>query len=362
MSSESSLPSSVSSDEEMANVIKNYGTKELIEYLRKKNLGLDVEDFAIFHKEKITGLAFLGLNDEKFRSIGFALGLATILANIITDLKSNIPKPNTGLVSVFVDNSNVLIEGKYTVGDIEETGEYDRQRGSYYISQLHLDHGRLLRTVLNGRKMGSDPVIVGSRPPRDDAIWDQAKKDGFMVIVYDRNFLNKENIDTTLVLNASKVIYLKDPGTLVLIAGDGDYESMISEAIRLKWKVEIWFWSKGMSVNLLKKDSTCYLDNYYKHFTFAVGPNLEKKTVLQVTDGEMIKKWKDKQVMDCYVSLGLFGWWNWDEDEDGNDILYMFFDDKTHSADAKKWLEGKYSDNIKVWEVQERKRKNSLKK
>ncbi|RHZ81415.1 hypothetical protein Glove_120g209 [Diversispora epigaea] len=75
----------------------------------------------------------------------------------------------------------------------------------------------------NGRKMGSDPVIVGSRPSRDDEIWDQAKKDGFTVIVHDRNFVNK---DTTLVL------YLKDP----------------------------------------------------------VGLNLEKKLVLQVTDGEMIKK------------------------------------------------------------------------
>ncbi|CAG8626891.1 3350_t:CDS:1, partial [Gigaspora rosea] len=60
---------------------------------------------------------------------------------------------------------------KEIVGIIEDkkTVVYDRYRNSY-ISQLHLDHGHLLSTVLKGLRMGSFPVIVGSRPPDDDEI------------------------------------------------------------------------------------------------------------------------------------------------------------------------------------------------
>ena len=155
-------------------------------------------------------------------------------------LIANTPKSPTEFVSVFIDNSNILIEGKYTVGDIEEAGVYDRQRKSHHISQLRLDHGRLLKTVLKGQKMGSNPIIVSSYPPKDDEIWAQAKKDGFTVIVYDRNCVNKEKkVDTSLVIAGMRVIYKKDPGIFVLIANDSVYEPIVNEAIQSKWKSEI---------------------------------------------------------------------------------------------------------------------------
>ncbi|GBC30399.2 hypothetical protein GLOIN_2v1684954 [Rhizophagus irregularis DAOM 181602=DAOM 197198] len=41
---------------------------------------LDDDDFSILRKEKITGLSFLDLNEENFRSVGFVLEPATLLA------------------------------------------------------------------------------------------------------------------------------------------------------------------------------------------------------------------------------------------------------------------------------------------
>ncbi|CAG8667317.1 6275_t:CDS:2, partial [Paraglomus brasilianum] len=71
--------------------------------------------FEILHKEEITGLDFLETTKEKFQSYGLKRGSATRLAKFIADLKkSNTPKSNTGTVYVFVDNSNLFIEGKYT--------------------------------------------------------------------------------------------------------------------------------------------------------------------------------------------------------------------------------------------------------
>ena len=45
--------------------------------------------------------------------------------------------------------------------------------------------------VLNPRTLslltiGSNPVIVGSRSPPNDSLWDRIRKHGFNVIVYDR--------------------------------------------------------------------------------------------------------------------------------------------------------------------------------
>jgi hypothetical protein len=103
------------------------------------------------------------------------------------------------------------------------------------------------------------------------------------------------------------------------------------------------------------------LDDYYKCFTFAVGPNPKKKFALRITDGETIKNCKDGMIMDCYVSLGLFGWWK-REKEGKDDNVYMYFDDKIHIMKAKRWLEDKFSDTIQVCEVQEQKEYNPFKR
>ncbi|POG65015.1 hypothetical protein GLOIN_2v1483414 [Rhizophagus irregularis DAOM 181602=DAOM 197198] len=67
----------------MSDVVKDFNTEELIDYLGRKNLKLNKDDIKILHKEKISGLAFLELTEEKFRSIGLALESATTLAKFI---------------------------------------------------------------------------------------------------------------------------------------------------------------------------------------------------------------------------------------------------------------------------------------
>src|SRR6185436_9626874 len=148
---------------------------------------------------------------------------------------------------VFMDNSNLFIEGKFTVGRLEQAGEFDFQRRIYQLHELCIDHGRLLSVVLKGRKMGSNPVIVGSRPPPNDSLWDRIKNQGFDAKIYQRNIENKEKkVDMFLGVSAAVTASTTDPGILVLVAGDGDYEPAISEAIKFNWTIEVWFWSSGM--------------------------------------------------------------------------------------------------------------------
>ena len=51
---------------------------------------LDEDDIKILCKEKISGLAFFELTEEKFRSIGLALELATTLVKFIEGLNQKL--------------------------------------------------------------------------------------------------------------------------------------------------------------------------------------------------------------------------------------------------------------------------------
>ncbi|CAG8739134.1 uncharacterized protein OCT59_012857 [Rhizophagus irregularis] len=75
------------------------------------------------------------------------------------------PLPDNS-VYVFVDDSNLFIEGKFAVGTKEMLGCLS-SRG-FQLNEFRIDHGLLLEVVLDGRLKGSKPVLVGSRPPSDE--------------------------------------------------------------------------------------------------------------------------------------------------------------------------------------------------
>ncbi|CAG8597953.1 6317_t:CDS:2 [Ambispora leptoticha] len=80
---------------------------------------------------------------------------------------------NLTILYPFIDNSNLLIEGKYIVGRLENAG---------------------------------NPTIIGSRPPDEDTLWNSVRDLSFDVTIYDR------------------------------VADDGDYEPVVREALNLEWK------------------------------------------------------------------------------------------------------------------------------
>ncbi|CAG8615602.1 1466_t:CDS:2, partial [Diversispora eburnea] len=129
-----------------------------------------------------------------------------------------------------------------------------------------------------------------------------------------------------------EIVKTDTPGILALIAGNGDYDPLIVKALKYNWKEYLDFLSlTGLFIVCIITINTLhmYLDLVLK------------KIVLKITDSETIKRWKDGNILNCYVSLKLFGWWY---KEDNN--VYMYFDDKAHLTDAKKWLKDKYPDSI----------------
>ncbi|RHZ44027.1 hypothetical protein Glove_772g21 [Diversispora epigaea] len=123
-----SSPSSIYSDEEiitrtMGDVIKDYDTEELIDYLDRNNLKLIKADFDIFRRERITGHDFLKTTKEEFCSYGLKAGPAKRLADFVEGLNETKLQCFSSYNSL--DKLKTLLR-KYKVNVYEEIGDDDK--------------------------------------------------------------------------------------------------------------------------------------------------------------------------------------------------------------------------------------------
>lgn len=159
-------------------------------------------------------------------------------------------KPNTMADYIYVDNSNVHIEGqrvsaiaKGMAANIFEAMNLDIIDHAYRV-----DFGRLHWFLV-----GNDPidmkrvVLFGSRPPPDDTLWAYAKQAGFEVRLENRNVAGKEKkIDTGLATLITKDAYKSGVPTadrFFIVAGDSDYVPTVKELTEDGYKVFVVFWN-----------------------------------------------------------------------------------------------------------------------
>ena len=150
---------------------------------------------------------------------------------------------------VYVDNSNVFIEGK-RVKAVESglaMNIYDAMNNGVLEHNYKLDFGRL-HDFIAGDEVSNIRrcMLFGSRPPPNDSLWDAARRAGFDVTVEDRNVQNKEKkIDTGIVASMTKDAYTicdKDSDTITLAAGDGDFVPAVVQLVEDGFNVEVVFW------------------------------------------------------------------------------------------------------------------------
>jgi uncharacterized LabA/DUF88 family protein len=140
---------------------------------------------------------------------------------------------------VFVDNSNVLIEGQ-RYAQMKHKGS--SKRGYFRRDSYQIDWGKFLYLLKEQDTRGfSDvPVLYGSRPPAEDSIWQRMRDDGLDVKLLDRNIRNKEKgVDMAMGMDIAQLIYgSHTPRTIVMAAGDADYVPAIERAKAKNWTVE----------------------------------------------------------------------------------------------------------------------------
>lgn len=150
---------------------------------------------------------------------------------------------------VYVDNSNVFIEGKQ-VSAVEKgyaLNIWEAIENRVLDNEYRLDFSKLHTFTA-----GSDPtkikraVLFGSRPPINDAIWASAERVGFETIIEDRNVSNREKkIDTAITVAMTRDAYKQmnfAEDRITLVAGDADYVPAIQCLREDGCTVDVFFW------------------------------------------------------------------------------------------------------------------------
>lgn len=108
---------------------------------------------------------------------------------------------------VFVDNSNVLIEGRRFA---EAKKSRNGKLSPYKDAGYEIDWGKFLYLLKekDTRAFIDVPVLYGSRPPAEDSVWNRIRDDGFDVKLFDRNIRNKEKgVDMEMGMDVAQLLY-----------------------------------------------------------------------------------------------------------------------------------------------------------
>ena len=138
---------------------------------------------------------------------------------------------------VFVDNSNVWIEGKIASAVAKGWAKNTAEAHSRRIEDKawRIDFGKLLSCVTYGDIQNiKKAVLFGSKPPHNDSLWNAMAKAQFEVIALDRNVAGKEKaVDTGIIARIDKALYKEASAgdTFILVMGDKDFIPAL-EAIR----------------------------------------------------------------------------------------------------------------------------------
>lgn len=165
---------------------------------------------------------------------------------------------------LFIDNSNIFIEAQRVA---REKYFYDDE----LVIRVRISYGELLEKVRNGRKL-METVLVGSRPPQNDLLWDKLKKLDITPRIFDRNIYSGKEKGVDAELSNSIRDTLEDnrePGTIAIIAGDRDYVPTLERCVKKGWKVELYFWSQASAELKNMKGITFFsLDDSFPDVTF----------------------------------------------------------------------------------------------
>jgi uncharacterized LabA/DUF88 family protein len=172
---------------------------------------------------------------------------------------------------LYVDNSNVWIEGMHVAaaqrGHAPDVWSAVQNKICDY--NWKLDFGKLFEFAGGDKADVKRAALFGSRPPKNDSLWTAAERNGFDVIVYDRNIAGREKkIDTDVVatmMEDSYEILKVGEDEITLVSGDADYVPAIEKLKKRGIPVHVVFWAHASRE--LKDAATKFvsLDPYLEH-------------------------------------------------------------------------------------------------
>ena len=171
---------------------------------------------------------------------------------------------------IYVDNSNVFIEGKRISAIRQGLAKDVREANENGIidSEFRLDFGELYDFVAaNNPEKVARAVLFGSGIEENDKVWQIAQDVGFEAVIVNRNAANREKkVDTGLVAAMVRDAYTKvdkSRDTITLVAGDSDFVPAVELLTADGFTVEVAFWS---SVSAALKEACSHFLELDRHF------------------------------------------------------------------------------------------------
>lgn len=149
---------------------------------------------------------------------------------------------------IMVDNSNVFIEGQKYSARLKGVKKAPSEDRDPCDPSWRISFGDLISCLAEGRKIHA-AILVGSRPPRNDSVWESARTHGFDVTVYDRGVGGQEKaVDTELVARGTEIICMAaEPMVTVIASGDRDFIPLVNVSHRKGWEVEMWAFTSAFN-------------------------------------------------------------------------------------------------------------------
>jgi len=148
----------------------------------------------------------------------------------------------------YVDSSNLFIEAQKVSAvarGMAHSLHDARQRGILDVG-YRLDLYRLM-ALLTRTEAPARAVLFGSTTEGNEGVWRHAAQAGFEVVTVERGFSGKEKrVDTSLVTRLCRDVYRSaDPrrDRISLVAGDGDYEPVVTQLVADGFQVTVLYWS-----------------------------------------------------------------------------------------------------------------------
>ena len=233
---------------------------------------------------------------------------------------------------IFIDNSNVFIQAKKTVAELEDAGTWDEQHSVRQLNNCRVDYGCLVRTLLRDRQLGASPVLIGSRPPANDTLWDSMRKQGIDVTVYDTAERSK---------GWSVEVHFWKSGLWSPTFGDLSSDHWVDDSIENN---ALPHCGAGLSASMHRFFHP--IDDMYKAFTYAVGAGISKRRFIVEAFGNDVPTTTNEEVLRVVqrVEPTVFGWWSWD-----NDACKLTA--YTRSADDQQRLMAAFEGTFPTWEL-----------
>lgn len=160
----------------------------------------------------------------------------------------------TRFVYIYIDNSNLWIEGKKT------SAKRTLHPSVTTDTSWRFDVGKLIEVIIHNS--GLQPswqnyrhktTLYGSIPPPSDSVWDAIRAHDVEVKIFPRSQHNnrEKQVDGQLITDAVKRAgrssYMGQPCEFIIVSGDLDFKPAVLEIVNCGFRVHVWSWKSGMA-------------------------------------------------------------------------------------------------------------------